>query len=143
VAATALFVHTVMRALGPRFSLATVQPARRGAPVVLQWRASGVTPSIRSICLQLVGREEADYQRGSGDDAESGTETRELVRQALVMQTRSQRRALGHGSVTVDVPAFAFSFDGGNNRIRWTVVLLADVAGWADVHEELEIDIAP
>src|SRR4029079_7530510 len=83
-APTALFVHTVMRALGPRCSLATVQPARRGTPVVLQWRAIGVTPSIRSISLQLVGREEADYQRGSGDDTESGTDVREFFRQVLV-----------------------------------------------------------
>jgi hypothetical protein len=142
-AATALFVHTVMRALGPRFALATVHPARRGAPVVLQWRASGVTPSIRTIGLELVGREEADYQRGSGDDSESGTDTREFFRRVLVTQSRSQRRALAHGSVTVEVPPFAFSFDGGNNRVRWTVVLTADVAGWADVDEELEIDIAP
>jgi len=141
--ATALFVHTLMRALGPRFSLATVQPARRGAPVVLQWRASGVTPSIRRIGLELVGREEADYERGSGDDRETGTETHELFRQVLVTQSRAERRVLSHGSVTVEVPAFAFSFDGGNNRVRWTIVLSADVAGWADSFEELELDIAP
>lgn len=42
-----------------------------------------------------------------------------------------------------EVPAFAFSFDGGRNRIRWVVELTADVAAWADVDEELEIDIAP
>lgn len=143
VAATGLFVHTVMRALGPRFSLATVQPARRGMPVVLQWRATGVTPSIRSLSLELAAREEADYDRPAGDTTESGTETREFFRQELVARTRAERSTLSHGSATVELPPFAFSFDGGYNRIRWVVILSADVAGWADVREELELDIAP
>ncbi|HEU5060887.1 MAG TPA: DUF3592 domain-containing protein [Kofleriaceae bacterium] len=143
VSATALFVHTVMRALGPRFALATVQPARRGVPVTLQWRAGGVTPSIRSLSLQLVGREEADYERPAGDSTETGTDTREFHRQDLVRLARGDRSQLSHGSVSFEPPAFAFSFDGGWNRVRWTVVLVADVAGWADVRDELEIDIAP
>ncbi len=143
VGATALFVHTVMRALGPRFALATVQPARRGVPVVLQWRASGVTPSIRSLSLELVGREEADYDRPAGDATESGTETREFFSQRLVHHTRADRSRLSHGSVSVELPPFAFSFDGGYNRVRWVILLVADVAAWADVSEELELDIAP
>ncbi len=143
VVMSGLFVHTVMRALGPRFALATVQPARRGMPVVLQWRASGVTPSIRRICLRLVGREEADYDRPSGDSSESGTDTREIHRRELVDLSRSMRRSLSHGSVMVELPPFAFSFDGGYNRVRWVIELEVDVAGWADVLEELELDIAP
>ncbi len=142
-AMSALFLHTVMRALGPRFALATVQPARRGAPVVLQWRASGVTPSIRRLTLELVGREEADYDRSIGDRTVSGTDAREIHRRELVRLERTGRRRLSHGSVTVDIPPFAFSFDGGYNRVRWVIELAADVAGWADVGEELEIDIAP
>jgi hypothetical protein len=142
-ATTALFAHTVMRALGPRFALATVLPARRGQPVVLQWRAGGVTPSIRSLSLQLVAREEADYDRPSGDSTESGTERREFFRRQVAHISRADRSTLSHGSVTVELPAFAFSFDGGYNRIRWVVALDADVAGWADVSEELELDIAP
>lgn len=143
VTASALFAHTVMRALGPRFALATVQPARRGQPVVLQWRAGGVTPSIRSLSLQLVAREEADYERPAGDATESGTERREFFRRQVARFARADRRTLSHGSVMVELPAFAFSFDGGYNRIRWVVALDADVAGWADVSEELELDIAP
>lgn len=142
-ATTALFAHTVMRALGPRFALATVQPARRGQPVVLQWRAGGVTPSIRSLSLELVAREEADYDRPSGDATESGTDRREFFRRQVARIARSDRSTLSHGSVTVELPAYAFSFDGGYNRIRWVVALDADVAGWADVREELELDIAP
>ena len=143
IGVTALFVHTVMRALGPRFALATVQPARRGVPLTLQWRAGGVTPSIRSLSLQLVGREEADYEREIGESTDAGTDTREFHREDLVRLARGDRSQLSHGSCSADLPAFAFSFDGGSNRVRWVVVLDADVAGWADVHEELEIDIAP
>jgi hypothetical protein len=143
VGVTALFIHTVMRALGPRFALATVQPPRRGVAVTLQWRAGGLTPSIRSLSLQLVGREEADYERPAGDSTDVGTDTREFHREDLIRLTRGDRSQLSHGSCQVELPAFAFSFDGGWNRVRWMVVLDADVAGWADVHEELEIDIAP
>jgi hypothetical protein len=143
LAATALFVHTVMRALGPRFALATVQPARAGSAVTLQWRAAGVTPSIRRLSLALVGREEADYERRVGDSKESGTETNEFHRQSLVELARADRPRLSHGSVAIEIPPFAFSFDGGHNRIRWVVELRADVAAWADVHEELELDVAP
>ena len=143
VGATALFVHTVMRALGPRFALATVQPARRGVAVTLQWRAGGVTPSIRRLSLALVGREEADYERPGSDATEIGTETRELHRQTLVELARADRSRLSHGSVAIAVPPFAFSFDGGHNRVRWVVELRADIAAWADVDEELELDVAP
>lgn len=143
VGATALFVHTVMRALGPRFALATVQPARRGSAVTLQWRAAGVTPSIRRLSLALVGREEADYERPVGDSKESGTETNEFHRHSLVELARADRTRLSHGSVAIEIPPFAFSFDGGHNRIRWVVELRADVAAWADVREELELEVAP
>ena len=109
-----------------------------GSAADLAWSFRGATGRIRRLEIQLEGREEADYTRGTDRvTAKEVFATIPLVDTAL-------RSSIPAGTVRVEVPADTMhSFSAPDNRIVWTLKLRGTIRMWPDVSEELPAVLAP
>jgi len=121
----------------PRLSLT---PGRLvlGRPADLTWSFHGSASRIRRLEINLVGREEADYTRGTDrHTAKEVFATLELVDSALPS-------AIPAGSVRIEMPADTMhSFSAPDNRIVWALKLQGRIRLWPDVLEELPVVVEP
>ncbi|GAA5478116.1 hypothetical protein Hhel01_01614 [Haloferula helveola] len=107
-----------------------------GGHASISWRRAGGGGTPRRLALWLVGREEATYRRGTS----TSTATSVFHEEAL-FETET-KMMMPAGRVTVDLPADAVpSFRGTHNKVRWFVILTADVPMRPDVKDEYEIDV--
>lgn len=109
-----------------------------GAATNLHWHFTGATGRLRSLRIDLEGRETVNYR--SGDSSSSSTAT--IARVELVDQRQSG--LLGQGNVLVEIPEGAMhTFRGRRNRVAWVLTVRAEIARWPDVNEEFEVSVFP
>ncbi len=109
-----------------------------GGSADLSWSFIGATGRISRLEIELEGREEADYTRGTDRvTAKEVFATIPLVDVAL-------RSSIASGSTRIEVPAGTMhSFDADDNRIVWVLKLKGTIRRWPDVNEQLPVVIAP
>lgn len=109
-----------------------------GAGTTVSWRREGGGGEPRRLSWWLVGREEATYRRGT----DTRTDTAIFFERSLFdTQTRLM---MPKGEVELSLPADAVpSFRGRHNKVRWFLLLHADVPGRPDVRDEYEVDVKP
>lgn len=104
----------------------------------LHWHFTGATGRLRTLRIDLEGRETVHYR--SGDSSSNSTAT--IARLELVDQR--QRGLLGQGNVLVEIPAGAMhTFRGRRNQVIWVLTVRAEIARWPDVNEEFEVSVFP
>lgn len=109
-----------------------------GGRTTASWHREGGGGEPRRLSWWLVGREEATYRRGT----DTRTDTAIFFERKLFdTQTRLM---MPKGEVELSLPADAVSsFRGDYNKVRWFLLLHADVPGRPDVRDEYEIDVKP
>ena len=109
-----------------------------GRTIRVSWRFEGKAERIQRLTMKLAGREEARYRRGTN------TYTDKHVFHETVVLELPDRGGIPSGETAITIPADAMhSFDGGNNKVIWTLAVHGDIPRWPDVNEEFELTVRP
>lgn len=131
--------YTFVALFNPRPTL-TLDSSRLalGQSCRVSWRWSGKTQSIERLRIVLEGREEATYRRGT----DTRTDTSAFARIDLVDTPSSPE--IARGSAELEIPADSMhSFEAPNNKIVWSLRVMADIPRRPDVGEEHKLVIQP
>lgn len=109
-----------------------------GGTADLTWSFQGNTSSIRRLKLVLKGVEEARYTRGT--DTHTDTET---FYEETFFETDDSGEIAG-GRAMVAVPTDTMhSFNGANNKIKWTIRIEGEIPSWPDIGAAFPIQVVP
>ena len=109
-----------------------------GDPVHVSWKYTGQTSSIRQMKLVLHGKEQAEYRRGTSTYHDEET----FVEISLVDTTDPFTIMSGEAETSIPTDSM-HSFEGGHNKIVWSLKITGDIAFWTDVQEEFTIVVSP
>lgn len=130
--ALALFNPSVRLVLDPGV-------VRLGERATFSWSVVGQVHRMRALRIDLVGREEATYQRGT----DTYTDKHEFAELPLCA-SGGDVPVEPAGTSSFDLPADTMhSFESRHNKIKWFVRVKGDVPRWPDVSAEYRIDVAP
>lgn len=137
-----LIVATVHRALAifnPHFTLAvTSSRVALGEELAIEWGSTGRIDKLTRFTIELEGREEARYRRGT----DTATDTRVFATHVLVQQLPPE--IIGSGRARVALPADTMhSFEAANNKIVWLLRVKGEVPNWPDTDDEFPITVGP
>jgi hypothetical protein len=131
----------------PYYALALANPvlkARFGGVLTprrstsFSWRFEGRADRIRKLTIRLQGREEARYRKGTDTHTAKHTFYDDVIFETTTGPT------IASGQTTVRLPEGTMhSFDGGNNKVIWTLSVRGDIPRWPDVNEEFVITVRP
>lgn len=109
-----------------------------GTPIEVPWRLVGSTSRLSTLRIELIGREEASYQRGTTRQ----TDRHDFFRVTLMKSDVDRTEASGH--LRIEMPPCAVpSFSSRSNQIRWFLRFHAPIRWWPDVRDEIEIPVGP
>jgi hypothetical protein len=133
------FFYTLLAMFNPRpFVTVSSNPIPLDDSLEVEWGTSGNVERVRSFRITLEGREEATYTRGTTTTTDKETFA------VLDVAKGSGGSGLRQGRGKAAFPAHAMhSFDGGRNKIVWTLRVKGDIPFWPDVDEEFEINVGP
>lgn len=121
----------------PRLELSSGRP-RLGEIERLDWSFRGSVRRMTSLRLELEGREEATYRRGTS----SATDRHVFHSEVLFASTVAAE--MERGSLTFRVPATSMhSFASDHNKIVWTLKLAGEIPRWPDIAEEFTLEVQP
>jgi hypothetical protein len=132
-------VHKALSLFNPDFTLSVTSPrVILGEELAIAWTSSGRIDKLTRFSIELEGREEATYRRGT----DSTTDTHVFVSHALVDQLPPE--IVGSGRVKVDLPADSMhSFEAPNNKIVWMLRVKGEVPNWPDTSDEFPLQVGP
>jgi hypothetical protein len=132
-------VHKALSLFNPDFTLSvTSSRVILGEELAIEWTSSGRIDKLTRFSIELEGREEATYRRGT----DSTTDTHVFVSHALVDQLPPE--IVGSGRVKVELPANSMhSFVAPNNRIVWMLRVKGEVPNWPDTSDEFPLQVGP
>lgn len=122
----------------PRAELVLSAPIAPGAPAALAWRFEGATSRISRLTMQIEGREEATYRRGT----DSVTDKRTFARLSLLDTTDPNQMVAGETAVLLPADTM-HSFKSSHNKIVWTLKLHGEIARWPDIADEVTLTVYP
>lgn len=108
---------------------------------LVTYELTGSTTRLGLLRIELVGREEASYRRGT-DTVTDKHEflvrmliERDLMAEGLVAQSVRGEIALDLGAGVVP------TFKSRSNKVMWFLRVVAPIRWWPDVHDEIELPI--
>jgi hypothetical protein len=109
-----------------------------GGTLLLEWSFRGAAGRLRRLRLDLEGREEATYRRGTS------TSTSTEVFATIPVMDHALPHPLANGHALVQIPPDTMhSFTAGNNKIAWRLKLHGEIRAWPDVAETYDLVITP
>lgn len=127
------FWHRLLRAIGPRITVAVDRAPRLEAKVTITVELRGWMP-IRSARVRLLGREEATHRVGT----DTVTDTDVFFEREVAAVRRPGRAARLTGTVALPGETMP-TWSANSNRVRWVIAIDADIATWPDVTDEYEV----
>lgn len=131
--------HAVLTLFNPRPTLTLSQASvALGGTMRLEWKFDGRTRVMQRLRIYLRGEESATYRRGTN----TYTDTDEFASFTL-LDTLDPLEMSG-GNVLVRVPEDTMhSFDGGNNKINWSLRVEGEIRRWPNVKENFPLVVPP
>jgi hypothetical protein len=109
-----------------------------GDEIEVSWSIDGRLEKLRRFAIDLEGREEATYRRGTT------TSTDREVFAALAVVEQISPAIQGAGSARVTIPRDSMhSFEAPNNKITWVLRARGEIPSWPDSDEEFQLTVAP
>jgi hypothetical protein len=133
------FVRSLMQLSNPKVVITLDQsPVRLGDNISCRYAIEGRESRLSRLSIELLGREEASYRRGTT----THTERKEFCVIPLV------ELDLQHGLMSTDfhlrIPAETMhSFEAPNNRVRWQLKVKGDIPNWPDLADAYELTVLP
>lgn len=133
------WVYSFMAALNPRPTLVlNRQLIPLGGTADVQWKFEDLPNAIRGLTIKLKGEESAQYRRGTSTYTDTHTFYEE------VLYETHDRLDMQNGQAQIDIPGHLMhTFHGGNNQIKWGIVLHGDIALWPDISVTFPIRVVP
>jgi len=97
---------------------------------------------VNSLAVSLVSTESARYRQGTN----AHTDTKMVRREVLFLNEGFQiERGMPFEARTeFSVPTGVMhSFEGGNNKVEWKLLVNGDIAGWPDFEHEFPVLVLP
>jgi hypothetical protein len=131
--------YQFMALFNPRPRLTVSQGvALPGDAISVNWELAGRTDRLQRLQIELEGREEATYRRGT----DNVTDKEVFARIALLDTT--DPIAMHSGSAKLHIPPTAMhSFKSSNNKIVWVLKIHGDIPRWPDIKDDYPYEIAP
>lgn len=132
-------ISSFLALFNPRIRLTAASDAvPLGGKLDLRWRFDGSVGRIRRLWIELEGREEARYRRGTT------TSTDKHVFARIPVMDTEDVHMIHEGHATPQIPAtLMHTFTADNNKIIWTLKLKGEIPKYPDVDEEFAITILP
>jgi len=109
-----------------------------GDRLEVRWSFRGRTSSIRRLKVMLVGEEQAQYRRGTS----TYTDTSTFFQQDLT--DVSSAIEVANGATSMEIPVTSMhSFDGGHNKISWSLRIHGEIVRWPDVDVSFPLVLYP
>lgn len=109
-----------------------------GQPFDAAWDMLGRTDRIRRLQIDVEGREEATYRRGTS----THTDKESFATLQLIDTDDPQQIAAGAGSIIVPADTM-HSFEAEHNKVVWTLRVRGDIAMWPNVKEDFAVVVLP
>ncbi len=122
----------------PRAELQLSSPPAPGVPVALSWRFLGAAGRLQRLRLQVEGREEATYRRGT----DTTTVKRTFARFVLLDTTDAAQIAAGETLLALPADTM-HTFEAPRNKVVWSLKLHGDIPNWPDVDDEVALTVYP
>ena len=107
-------------------------------PVALSWRFLGAAGRLQRLRLQVEGREEATYRRGT----DTTTVKRTFARFVLLDITDAAQIAAGETLLALPADTM-HTFEAPRNKVVWSLKLHGDIPNWPDVDDEVALTVYP
>jgi len=102
----------------------------------LRWEMLGDTRRLRRFRIQLEGREEATYRRGTD------THTDKSVFALIDLADATTAADIAAGAARVQLPAETMhSFASQNNKVVWALHVRGDIPRWPDIDDEFPFTV--
>jgi hypothetical protein len=109
-----------------------------GDELKVTWAIDGRVEKLTRLSIDLVGREEATYRRGT----DTVTDTEEFV--ALRVAEQLPPEITPAGSARVTVPADTMhSFTASNNKVNWILRVRGEIPSWPDSEDVFPVTVTP
>lgn len=109
-----------------------------GESIDIAWQTFGRRQRIKEFVLAVEGWEEATYTRGTS----TYTDKSRFCQIELRRTHDPQEMEFGTTQLTLPLDSM-HSFQGGRNKIRWTIVVTGKIPAWPDLHEQFEFRVKP
>ena len=109
-----------------------------GDDLEVTWEIEGRLEKLRRLSIELEGREEATYRRGTS----SVTDREVFAMIGVVQQLAPAIQGVGKGRVTIPERSM-HSFDAPNNKIVWVLRVRGEVPSWPDSDDEFPVTVVP
>jgi hypothetical protein len=107
-----------------------------GGTLELRWEMLGSTQRLRRFRIQLEGREEATYRRGTD------THTDKNVFARIDLADVQDATSIASGTARAQLPAPTMhSFTSKNNKIVWTLHVRGEIPRWPDIDDEFPFTV--
>lgn len=113
-----------------------------GSSALVGWSFRGRTSSIKHLTLTLVAKEWIQYSSGSGKSSSTKTEENPFYQVQLIDTDDPDEIRTGQAGVVIPEDAM-HSFEAGENRIIWKIVVRGVVDFWPDIKNEFKIAVVP
>lgn len=136
-------IHCLLALFNPKLTVTIDRQAiPLGESAKLQWEFGGRIDRIERLRITLEGTERARYETRSNGKRSTSTTSKRFA-EYVVFETQNPPQ-IERGTATLEIPADTMhSFDGGDNKIIWTLAVRGEIARWPDVVQEYEIDVLP
>ncbi len=136
----AAVLYQLLASFNPRSGLTLAESRLTpGAESSLSWRFSGRADRIRQLTIELEGREQARYRRGTS----TSTDHHVFFSHQLV-SLAGRFVTIQRGSATLEIPRRTMpTFEAPNNKIEWRIKVHGDVPFWPDVNDAFPIVVLP
>jgi len=109
-----------------------------GGEVDIAWEIEGNARRLRKLKVEIQGEQSATYQFGTSTSTDF--EIFELIPVCEV----THQADIEFGSATVRIPdSTMHTFDGGNNKVSWTIVVHGEIPWWPDVNATYPFRVKP
>jgi len=109
---------------------------RPGETAELRWSWQGNHRRILRLKIELIGREEATYRRGT----DTSTDKRDLSRSVVFESLETD----ADGRVRITIPDNALpSLAAPNNKVKWIINVHGDIPRFPDVNSDFSITVLP
>jgi hypothetical protein len=132
-------LHAFLGLFNPRVTL-VIEPGtpRLGERLTIRWRTQGRASALSRLKIELAGREEATYRRGT-----RSTTDREVFH-TLPVADVNDLVSVREGERSFELPQdLMHSFEAPNNKIVWVFKVHGEIARWPDVDDEYKVQIRP
>lgn len=133
------FIYTLMSAFNPVVEIAISNGAVPiGQSVDIAWEVKGNVSRISKLSIELVGKEEATYTRGTN----TYTDSNEFIR--LPVEATNDTLEVQFGSRQVQIPQESMhSFESEHNSIKWSIEAKGVIRYWPDINESYPFYVTP